>query len=108
MSLFRKKPIVIEAVQFHLAEYADNPFNELDELPDWFAEAARQKVVNPEFKSEDYWYLKISTLEGDMYASPGDWVIQGVNGEIYPCKPDIFEKTYEAVSDDLAEALHQP
>ncbi len=37
----------------------------------------------------------IHTLEGDMIASPGDWIITGVNGEQYPCKPDIFEKTYE-------------
>lgn len=39
----------------------------------------------------------IHTLEGDMLASPGDWIITGVNGEQYPCKPDIFEKTYEEV-----------
>ncbi|WP_223454696.1 PGDYG domain-containing protein [Faecalibacterium prausnitzii] len=41
----------------------------------------------------------IETLEGVMHASPGDWIITGVNGEKYPCKPDIFEKTYEAVPD---------
>ena len=41
----------------------------------------------------------IETLEGVMHASPGDWIITGVNGEQYPCKPDIFEKTYEAVPD---------
>lgn len=41
----------------------------------------------------------IRTLEGDMLASPGDWVITGVKGEQYPCKPDIFEDTYEAVSE---------
>lgn len=39
----------------------------------------------------------IHTLEGDMKASPGDWIITGVNGEKYPCKPDIFEKTYEPI-----------
>ena len=41
----------------------------------------------------------IETLEGTMTASPGDWIITGVNGERYPCKPDIFAKTYEAVND---------
>ncbi|MGY6262357.1 hypothetical protein ACW73Q_00465 [Faecalibacterium duncaniae] len=41
----------------------------------------------------------IETLEGVMHASPGDWIITGVNGEKYPCKPDIFKKTYEAVPD---------
>ena len=39
----------------------------------------------------------IHTLEGDMIASPGDWILTGVNGEKYPCKPDIFEKTYEKI-----------
>jgi hypothetical protein len=39
----------------------------------------------------------IRTLEGNMYVMPGDWIIKGVKGEFYPCKPDIFELTYEAV-----------
>ena len=43
--------------------------------------------------------MVISTLEGDMIASTGDWIITGVNGEQYPCKPDIFEKTYEPMND---------
>lgn len=43
--------------------------------------------------------LYIDTLEGRMRASPGDWIITGVNGEQYPCKPDIFEKSYEPVTD---------
>ena len=43
--------------------------------------------------------LKISTLEGDMFADRGDWIIKGVKGEYYPCKPDIFEATYEVVKD---------
>ena len=43
--------------------------------------------------------MVISTLEGDMIASPGEWIITGVNGEQYPCKPDIFEKTYEPMND---------
>lgn len=42
-------------------------------------------------------YILIRTLEGTMTANPGDWIIKGVNGEFYPCKPDIFEKTYEPV-----------
>lgn len=45
--------------------------------------------------------LLVSTLEGIMKVSVGDFIIQGVNGELYPCKPDIFEKTYEKVEDDL-------
>lgn len=42
----------------------------------------------------------IHTLEGNMIASPGDWIITGVNGESYPCKPDVFKKTYEPVDDE--------
>ncbi len=42
-----------------------------------------------------YWAIRIQTLEGDMLAKKGDWIIKGVAGEFYPCKPDIFEQTYE-------------
>ncbi|WP_422446026.1 hypothetical protein [Thermoanaerobacterium sp. DL9XJH110] len=42
----------------------------------------------------------IETLEGPLRASPGDWIIRGIRGELYPCKPDVFERTYEPVSDD--------
>ncbi|HWQ95907.1 MAG TPA: hypothetical protein VN368_00905 [Candidatus Methylomirabilis sp.] len=45
--------------------------------------------------------LTIRTLEGEMTAHPGDWIIKGVNGELYPCKPDIFEKTYEPVEEKI-------
>ncbi|WP_407690379.1 hypothetical protein [Salimicrobium halophilum] len=49
------------------------------------------------YNDPDSPYLRIETLEGTMRADVGDYVIKGVNGEFYPCKPDIFEKTYEAV-----------
>ena len=45
--------------------------------------------------------IYIDTLEGRMYASAGDYIIQGINGEFYPCKPDIFEKTYELITQSL-------
>lgn len=51
-------------------------------------------------EAEQWWGhspAAIETLEGTMYASPGDWIITGIKGERYPCKPDIFEATYEAV-----------
>ena len=50
--------------------------------------------------------LTIHTLEGDMKASPGDWIITGVDGEQYPCKPDIFEKTYQRVKQTLHCCWH--
>ena len=94
MAKFIKKQVVIEAVQYHLQEYADNPL-QFDETPDWLQKAVEDNVIIPSFRTEDYWYLVIKTLEGNMDVTPGDWIIKGINGEPYPCKPDIFEKTYE-------------
>lgn len=76
---FRKKPVVIEAMRW--------TGNNSDELVAW----------SPSVRLNAFGALEIPTLEGMMEASKGDWIIRGVNGEFYPCKPDIFEKTYEAV-----------
>jgi hypothetical protein len=92
----RKKPVVVEAIQYHFRAYSDNPLV-FDECPEWLKQAIDNRVVRPEFRSEDYWYLVIKTLEGKMDVAPGDWIIRGTNGELYPCKNDIFEKTYEPV-----------
>lgn len=94
---YRKKPIVIEAVQYHLREYADNPLT-FDELPDWLTDAVNNGTIKAEFRGEDYWYLVIKTLEGDMDVTPNDWIIRGIEGELYPCKPAIFAATYEPVT----------
>lgn len=86
MPNFRKKPVVIEAVQY------DGTENSVVEI-------LQMKETNSSAKSirVDAGDLLIHTLEGVMRADKGDWVIKGVNGELYPCKPDIFEKTYERV-----------
>lgn len=84
---YRKKPVVIEALQFLDTE---ERITELSEFID-----NQEVVVN--YEKPDSPVLKIETLEGVMTASEGDYIIKGVNGEFYPCKPDIFEKTYEAV-----------
>ena len=99
MAQYRKKPVVIEAIQYGLAEYADSPFTfkNVSGNIEWLEKAVKDGVITAVFKSEDYWYLEIKTLEGIMTVSPDDWIIQGVNGEIYPCKPDIFTKTYDAL-----------
>ena len=77
---YRKKPVVIEAVQ-----WTGNNHAEMCEF------------IDPEvFEIIPRVGLVIHTLEGDHHASPGDYIIKGVNGEFYPCKPDIFAKTYEA------------
>jgi len=82
---FRKKPVVIDAVQIR----GDND----NELLSWLNE----HVVPFEFVGDHT--LIIHTLEGDITAQPGDWIIRGVVGEFYPCKPYIFEATYEPVGE---------
>lgn len=87
---YRKKPIVIEAIQFFPPKVETLSYSlKFDEWVD--SRRADRKVTYRKDK------LYISTLEGEMEASPGDWIIRGVEGELYPCKPDIFEKTYEKV-----------
>lgn len=91
---YRKKPVVIDAFQYGV-----------DYRPDWFC----NKVTTNEIIT--YWgddqlnaentYCEIKTLEGVMRGDYLDFIIQGINGEIYPCKPDIFEKTYEKVLDSF-------
>lgn len=87
MLKFRKKPVVIEAVQF------DGNIRSLDVIP--FSIAGAWLAG----KDEKGPYVKIPTLEGEMRADAGDWIIRGINGEYYPCKPDIFEKTYDKVEE---------
>lgn len=79
MTLYRKKPVAIEATQ-------------------WFKEGDHHAVMNyespdPTMKGRGW----IITLEGGHIVTPGDWIIKGVAGEFYPCKPEIFAMTYEAV-----------
>jgi hypothetical protein len=81
---FRKKPVVIEAVQF--TEPVGQCAPAILEMTD-FAVAIARHEGRP--------IVLISTLEGEMRAELGDWIIKGIKGEFYPCKPDIFEETYE-------------
>lgn len=93
---YRKKPVVIEAVQLRWSTWgddlltgiisADNPGRMVSTYSDTCGE------LGPE-----YIEITIPTLEGPMIARHGDWIIKGVKGEIYPCKPDIFAATYEPV-----------
>ena len=73
---FRKKPVIVEAFQFN-------------------GELKGPLLRHPGNESKAY----IETLEGRMFVGKGDWIIQGVKGEFYPCKPDIFEATYELVEE---------
>ena len=81
MAKYKKKPVVIEAIRFVGSNYEEiREFIGVDTL------CSGLSIVIP-------------TLEGDMVAQKGDYIIKGVQGEFYPCKPDIFTKTYEVVSE---------
>jgi hypothetical protein len=98
LAKYRKKPVVIEAFRYGINGW-----------PDWFHDKhITNDIVTfrgdedyaPFDHSENIW-CEIKTLEGVMRGDYGDFIVQGVNGEIYPCKPDIFEKTYEYVGEAL-------
>ena len=102
MPKFKKKPVVIEAFQMTKERRLDN-----SEWPSWLNEAWNKEPDSPgalfpaneDPPTEDMDTLEISTLEGNHDVAWGDWIIQGVKGELYPCKPDIFEMTYESVKE---------
>jgi hypothetical protein len=86
---FRKKPVVIEAVQF------DGSPLPIEDAPKWFTEAFLKHWMEPGYIEREGNRLRVRTLEGLMTADLGDWIIRGVKDELYPCKPDIFAATYE-------------
>ena len=87
MPIYRNKPVEIEA--FKLFE---------EGMPYWFVdEIDKNKILINRVGREGKNVCYINTLEGDMQADKGDYIIKDINGEIYPCKPDIFHKTYEKV-----------
>ena len=91
MSKWRKKPVVIEAWQWLFSEeQEENPVWVMDALNIWPDIGG----VTFEPYHDDGPRICIATLEGVMIATPGDWIIQGVKGELYPCKDDIFQMTY--------------
>ena len=88
MAQYRKKPVVIEAIQWN-----GNNFDDIENFANKKVRYYSTWDINEYI--EDKNCLKIDTLEGDMIALKGDFIIKGVKGEFYPCKPDIFEATYE-------------
>ena len=86
MQKFKKKPVVIDAVKWNGdVDLADRIADE------WMDVDSDRTIVTHDGNDS----LFIETLEGEMEAKVGDWIIRGVAGELYPCKPDIFEATYE-------------
>lgn len=116
MPFFTKKPVRIEAVQFLRVKPASgDPFFAGDDEPDatwptWLVDALCKQswqegamwVTASGRNSDELNTLHVRSLEGIMVVSPNDWVIRGVQGEIYPCKPDIFAATYDAAPEELA------
>ena len=100
MAKYRKKPVEIEAIKLGW-----DTWNEICEFIEkdsfgggvYLDETTLEEL--PEGKTSNVMGLKIKTLEGVMLAKQGDYIIKGVNNEFYPCKPDIFAKTYEKVDD---------
>lgn len=89
---FRKRPVVIEATQFNGLDDYLRIVGWMKESGDTFAAADEVRYEHP--------LMLIPTLEGMHAANPGDWIIRGVKGEFYPCKPDIFTATYEQVKEE--------
>ena len=85
MPKFRKKPVVIEARQFETNNEADD--KNMNDLVSWIGEGARHDGTD----------IYIQTLEGEMRAECGSWIVQGVKGEFYPCDGEIFAATYDPV-----------
>ena len=98
MAKFRKKPVVIEAVKFAYNEYGLADLHEF--CGDALGEIKKARHLDAKGEAqiltlEDGQYLKVAHI-----ATEGDWIIKGIQGEFYACKPDIFEATYEEVRDD--------
>jgi hypothetical protein len=93
MSTYIKKPIPIEAYRFR------KNYDSLLEEPEWIIEAIKDHKVWFYKEDDKPVKMRIQTLEGIMTANLGDYIIQGVRGELYACKPDIFEETYDKVGE---------
>ena len=85
---YRKKPVVVEAFRLFFHPY-----------PEWFFDHMRAGNVSLVLNDPGNNRVEIRTLEGEMMAYKGDYIIRGVKGEVYPCKADIFEATYEKVEE---------
>lgn len=86
---YRKKPVEVEVWLFNREN--------LEIAESWVRKYSDKMTLFSQYGGEKIW-IEIKTLEGVMKASEGDYIIKGINGELYPCKPDIFIKTYEEVT----------
>lgn len=106
MAKYRKRPVVIDAVQ--MTDEQTMALS-IEGWPDWLKQAA---ALRPNRPGALYWRegedgkacLWVATLEGPLRVSPNDWIIRGVHGELYPCKPEVFAATYEGPLQGGADA----
>lgn len=92
---YRKKPVVIEA--WRVSELNRSAAGDWNALPEPIRIAYEKGGWVFGALKDDLRGIYVPTLEGSLFAAPGDWIIKGVKGEFYPCKPDIFEATYDPV-----------
>ncbi len=96
MAKYRKKPVVIDAIQFNNLNYR--------EIEEFMGQELKKQIISDTAYeagvAPPQMGLIIPTLEGDMLASPRDYVIRGIKGEFYPCKPDIFVGSYDLVVEE--------
>lgn len=85
MAKYKKKPVIIDAMKFTWDNYPEvrSWMQDLGAIDSHFGKSGKDMIIK--------------TLEGNMIAANGDWIIRGIKGEFYPCKPDIFDATYESV-----------
>lgn len=107
MAKHTKKPVTIDAVQVTAADFNGSTFDgsPFSESPEWLIAALEAHTLVPVGQDTDYAVWDVRTTEGVMRAVPGDWIIQGVEGEIYPCRDSVFQATY--VAGDAGEQKHQ-
>lgn len=96
MPRFRKKPIEIDAIRFSMWTEDGDPVFET-EPPEWLLTAMQKDDGEEGCVDWTAAGIEITTLEGVVTAQPGDWIIRGVEGELYPCKPSIFAASYDEV-----------
>lgn len=103
----KKKPVEVEAVRFNGGSLGkeDTPFEQIyetgtafDEFPDWLEAVMESGAISTRVPYD--FRIGIKTLEGTMWADAGDYIIRGVKDELYPCKPDVFELTYDIIEEE--------
>lgn len=95
---YRKKPVEVEAYQL-----TQENFQDWESWPRWLSGAVVGSRPRRIYYASPPALIVVDTLEGQMKAYPDDWIIKGVQGELYPCRPAIFEATYEEVGDEVSE-----